>query len=90
MSASNTFTRGSALEGRHAAIEEVRGRQARILRIVVERLDGGGEPLPSDVFQSVEEELELLIDDEAIAAAWAAQDEEEAEPWSVVRPRVLK
>ncbi|APR86717.1 hypothetical protein A7982_12066 [Minicystis rosea] len=63
-------------------------RQARILRVVAARLEAGGEPLPSDVFGNVEQELELMIDDEAIRAAWDGQGEKEREPWVFVRGRI--
>ncbi|MFT3764850.1 MAG: hypothetical protein QM820_04935 [Minicystis sp.] len=64
------------------------GRQARVLRAVAARLESAGEPLPTDVFGPVERELELMIDDEAIRAAWDEQGEKEREPWVFARGRI--
>lgn len=60
-------------------------RQARVLRAVAARLDAGAGPLPSDLLMQVEQELELLVDDEAIAEAWAEQGDKEREPWVFAR-----
>lgn len=63
-------------------------RQARLLRALADRLDRGGDPLESDVFGPVEQDLELRADDEAIAEAWAEQGGEEREAWVFVRSAV--
>lgn len=64
------------------------GRQARVLRTIAARLDAGAEPLPTDVFGPVEQELDLLVDDEAIHAAWDEQGDKEREPWVFARGRI--
>lgn len=60
-------------------------RQARVLRAVAARLETGAGPLPSDLLGQIEGELELYIDDEAIAEAWAEQGNKEREPWVFAR-----
>lgn len=71
------------------APETERSHQAKILFELASRLQRGEPSLPTDVFRAVEEELELRVDDDAIAEAWSMQDEGEAAPWSEVKPRVL-
>lgn len=63
-------------------------RQARVLRALAERLEAGGDALPTDVFGPIEQELELMVDDSAIAEAWAEQGDKEREPWVYARSRV--
>jgi hypothetical protein len=65
----------------------VRARQARLLRAIAARLDGGEPALPADVFAPMERELALRVDDDAIDAAWAEQGERKAEPWVFIRGR---
>jgi hypothetical protein len=64
-----------------------RARQARLLRVIAARLDGGEPALPTDVFAPLERELALRVDDDAIDAAWAEQGERKAEPWVFIRGR---
>lgn len=63
-------------------------RQARVLRLMAARLEGGESPLPSDVFATIERELELALDDQAIREAWNEQGDEEREPWVFARSRI--
>jgi hypothetical protein len=67
-----------------------RARQARVLHALAARVDRGDEPMPTDVFNQVEGDLERRIDDEAIAEAWSMQDGAEAEPWAAVRVRIRR
>jgi hypothetical protein len=67
--------------------DPARARQARLLRVIAARLDGGEAALPTDVFASLERELSLRLDDDAIDAAWGEQGERKAEPWVFFRGR---
>lgn len=64
------------------------GRQSRVLRALADRLSAGGPSLPTDVFGKIEQELDLLVDDEAIRRAWAEQGGKEPEPWVFARSRI--
>jgi hypothetical protein len=70
--------------------DHIRAAQARMLRALAGRLEGGDASLPTDVFGALSEELALRLDEEAIAAAWREQGEEEAEPWVIVRARIRR
>jgi len=67
---------------------EYRARQARLLRALAARLDEGGDAIPTDIFVRIEEELDLVLDDEAIRRAWAEQGDKEREPWVFARSRI--
>ncbi len=67
-----------------------RARQLRVLRAIEARLERGDGVLPIDVAAPIERELELRLDDEAVAEAWTEQGGEEAEPWTSVRDRLLE
>jgi hypothetical protein len=66
-----------------------RARQADVLRALLARFSKGDPPLPIDVFAPLERELELRLDQQAIAEAWAEQGSEEAEAWTTARDRLL-
>ena len=68
-------------------LSRVRARQARLLRAIAARLDGGEPALPTDVFAPLERELALRIDDDAIDVAWAEQGGRKAVPWVFIRGR---
>lgn len=65
-----------------------RHRQADLLRELASRLEAGDPPLPTDVFSTVEGQLHLRLDDEAIDEACAEQADREGEPWVYCRSRV--
>lgn len=60
---------------------DVRVRQTRILQALATRMSRGEELLPADLMSRVAEELELRIDEEAVAAAWAEQGARPPRPW---------
>ncbi len=72
-----------------SASDEERRRQARVLRALAARLEGGEGAVPTDVFAPIDRELELRLDDDAIDAAWAEQGDKEAEAWVFARGRAL-
>jgi hypothetical protein len=67
--------------------DPARRRQAGILRDLATRLEDGEPALPTDVFALLGRELDLRVDDGAIAAAWSEQGERKAEPWVFCRGR---
>ncbi len=67
--------------------ERERSRQARLLRALAARIEGGDAAVPTDVIAPLEREIELRLDDDAIDEAWATQGEKEAEPWAMLRGR---
>lgn len=69
--------------------DPARAHQARLFRAFAARLDAGEPALPTDVFNEIERELELRLDDAAIRAAWDEQGEEEPEPWVYARGRIF-
>jgi hypothetical protein len=52
-------------------------------------IERSGQALPTDIFGPVERELELVIDHEAVRAAWTEQGDQEAELWAYARGRIL-
>lgn len=60
---------------------DVRARQTRILQVLASRLTRGDQLLPADLIGRLSEELELRIDEDAIAAAWATQGNTSPHPW---------
>jgi hypothetical protein len=61
-----------------------------VLRALEARLERGDGVVPTDLFAPIERELELRLDDEAVAEAWIEQGGEEAEPWTSARDRLLE
>jgi len=53
--------------------DEARAAQVRLLRDLLARLERGDSLLPTDLLAPLVEELELRIDEEAIAEAWALE-----------------
>src|SRR4051812_42803901 len=54
---------------------EYRAQQAKVLFAIAARIERGEALLSSDTFQDVEEDLELRIDEAAIAEAWSIEPE---------------
>lgn len=59
--------------------------QARMLRELADRLEGGEPALPTDAFNPLADELELRIDEQAVAEAWKEQGDDEPDPWKVAK-----
>jgi mRNA-degrading endonuclease RelE of RelBE toxin-antitoxin system len=60
---------------------DVRVRQTLVLRTLASRLTGGDQLLPADLMVRVAEELELRIDEEAVARAWVEQGTQSPNVW---------
>src|SRR5437773_5316444 len=67
--------------------DAVRTRQAKVLLAVRQRIERGEALLPTDVFIQVEQDLELRIDEAAIAEAWAMEPEPPPSSRSAVPPQ---
>jgi hypothetical protein len=59
--------------------------QAKMLRQLAERLERGDPPLPTDAFNPLADELELRIDEQAVAEAWREQGDDEPDAWKAVK-----
>lgn len=59
-----------------------------MLRALAARIEQGGDTVPTDIFMRIEEELDLVLDDEAIREAWAEQGDEERLAWVFARSRI--
>lgn len=67
--------------------EDVRVRQTLVLRTLASRLSQGDQILPADVMSRLAEELELRVDEEAVAKAWAEQGTNSPHAWRGERAR---
>lgn len=61
-----------------ARIDEIRDQQIDILEKLLARLRKGAEPLRTDLFQEIVQELELRVDYAAVCQAWEEEDPDAA------------